>query len=141
MDLQGDFWAARKIEDTYIVSVKDQAGIIQALTDFIHHQGIRTGKIVGIGMVDMVALIFFDPAEKKYFTLTLHENMASDISGFVSSINGKPVVHLHIALERKNHIKLTGQLSEARALGTVKFFFHPLKSQVSSFKNEKPNNN
>ncbi|WP_276728716.1 hypothetical protein [Chryseobacterium carnipullorum] len=40
-NFKGNNWSARKVDSVYIVSIKDQSGIVEALTDFVINQKIQ----------------------------------------------------------------------------------------------------
>jgi len=140
MDIQnfkGNNWSARKVDQIYIVSVKDGSGIVDALTDFVKSQNIQAGEITGIGAVSEATLRFFRPSDKNYVDKTFNEQMEmTNISGNVSEIEGKPVLHLHITLGREDYTALAGHLLDAKIRGAGEFIFYPLNTRVVKVKNE-----
>lgn len=140
MDIQnfkGNNWSARKVDQIYIVSVKDGSGIVDALTDFVKSQNIQAGEITGIGAVGEATLRFFRPSDKNYVDKTFNEQMEmTNISGNVSEIEGKPVLHLHITLGREDYTALAGHLLDAKIRGAGEFIFYPLNTRVVKVKNE-----
>ncbi|MGC5745270.1 PPC domain-containing DNA-binding protein [Chryseobacterium sp. NFX27] len=140
MDIQNfkeNNWSARKVDQIYIVSVKDGSGIVDALTDFVKSQNIQAGEITGIGAVSEATLRFFRPSDKNYVDKTFNEQMEmTNISGNVSEIEGKPVLHLHITLGREDYTALAGHLLDAKIRGAGEFIFYPLNTRVVKVKNE-----
>lgn len=140
MDIQnfkGNNWSARKVDQIYIVSLKDGSGIADALTDFVKSQNIQAGEITGIGAVSEATLRFFRPSDKNYVDKTFNEQMEmTNISGNVSEIEGKPVLHLHITLGREDYTALAGHLLDAKIRGAGEFIFYPLNTRVVKVKNE-----
>src|SRR6185437_11560108 len=108
--LKGNHWTAKSVEGAYIVSIKDRASILGALTDFITSQKIQAGQITGIGATNEATLRFFDPASKKYVDKTFNEQM--EISN------------------------LSGHLLDAKIRGAAEFFVYPINSKVVKVKNE-----
>ncbi|KFF17465.1 PPC domain-containing DNA-binding protein [Chryseobacterium sp. JM1] len=136
-NFKGDNWSARKTGPIYIVSIKDQSSIVEALTDFVKSQNIQAGEITGIGAVSEATLRFFKPSDKKYVDKTFHEQMeVTNISGNVSEIDGKPALHMHITLGREDYTALAGHLLDARIRGAGEFIFYPLDTRVVKVKNE-----
>lgn len=130
-NLKGNHWSARKVDHIYIVSVKNQSNIIEALTDFIKSQHIQSGEVTGIGAVDEATLRFFVPSAKKYVDKTFQEQMeVTNVSGNVSVIDGESRLHLHITLGREDYTALAGHLLEARIHGAGEFIFYPLNTRV-----------
>jgi predicted DNA-binding protein with PD1-like motif len=134
---KGNNWTAKKVDSTYIVSVKDRSSIVETLTDFVISQNIKAGQITGIGAVNEATLRFFQPSSKQYVDKTFNEQMeVSNISGNVSELDGKPLLHLHITLGRQDYTALAGHLLEAKIRGAGEFFFYPLNASVIKTKNE-----
>lgn len=140
MDVQnfkGNNWTARKADHIYMVSLKNQSDIVESLTDFIISQNIQAGEVTGIGAVSEATLRFFTPSTKNYADKTFKEQMeVTNISGNVSVIEGKPMLHLHITLGREDYSALAGHLLEAKILGAAEFIFYPLNTRVVKVKNE-----
>ncbi|EJL75899.1 PPC domain-containing DNA-binding protein [Chryseobacterium populi] len=134
---KGNSWTARKVDNTFIVSVKNGSGIIESLTDFVVSQHIQSGEVTGIGAVSEATLRFFQPSTKKYVDKTFNEQMeVTNISGNVSEIDGKPLLHLHITLGREDYTALAGHLLDAKIRGAGEFFFYPLNAKLSKTKDE-----
>ncbi|MDR2238132.1 MAG: DNA-binding protein [Chryseobacterium sp.] len=134
---KGTLWSARKVDQVHIVSIKNRASILEALSDFVTTQNIRAGEVTGIGAVDEATLRFFRPSEKKYVDKTFKEQMEiTNISGNLSEIEGKITLHLHITLGREDYTALAGHLLDARISGAGEFIFYPLNTRVVKIKNE-----
>jgi len=134
---EGDLWTARKIENTYVVRLKNLVNIMEGLTDFVLDQKIIQGKIKGIGTLAGVTLNFFNPSKMKNFNIKFEEKISfSDIFGTISEIDGTPIFHLETTLKRENHTTLAGHLLDARIIGINEFFFYPLETEIIQFKNE-----
>ncbi|SHM40820.1 hypothetical protein SAMN05444360_111153 [Chryseobacterium carnipullorum] len=136
-NFKGNNWSARKVDSVYIMSIKDQSGIVEALTDFVINQKIQAGEVTGIGAVEEATLRFFKPSNKNYVDKTFKEQMEiTNISGNVSEIEGKPMLHLHITLGREDYTALAGHLLDAKIRGAGEFIFYPLNTRVVKIKNE-----
>ncbi|MBK1896576.1 PPC domain-containing DNA-binding protein [Chryseobacterium paridis] len=134
---KGNNWTAKKVDQTYIVSIKDRSGIVEALTDFVKNQNIQSGQVTGIGAVSEATLRFFVPSTKNYVDKTFHEQMeVSNISGNVSEMNGQPLLHLHITLGRQDYTALAGHLLDAKIRGAGEFIFYPLNTKMVKVKDE-----
>ncbi|WP_312336203.1 MULTISPECIES: DNA-binding protein [Sphingobacterium] len=136
-NLKGNNWTARKVDRTYIVSIVDKSSVLDALTDFVIAQKIPAGQITGIGATNGATLRFFDPVTKKYVDKTFNEQMEiSNLSGNISEVLGKPMLHLHVTLGRKDYTALAGHLLDAKIRGAGEFFVYPISSKVIKVKNE-----
>ncbi|MEJ5105643.1 MULTISPECIES: PPC domain-containing DNA-binding protein [Chryseobacterium] len=133
-NFKGNHWTARK----YIVSLKNDSSIVEALTDFVQNQNIQAGEVTGIGAVSEATLRFFSFETKKYVDKTFKEQMeVTNISGNVSLIEENPVLHLHITLGREDYTALAGHLLDARINGAGEFIFYPLSTRVVKIKDRK----
>lgn len=134
--IKGNNWTAKKVKETYIVSIQDKSSVMGALMDFIITQKIKAGQITGIGAVNEATLRFFDPTTKKYVDKIFEEQMeVSNLSGNVSEVNGLPMLHLHITLGRRDYSAVAGHLLEAKIRGAGEFFVYPLDNKVVKVKN------
>lgn len=135
--IEGNLWTARKIENTYIVCLKDFSNIMEGLTDFVVHQKIKHGKIKGIGNVTEAILGFFNPSTKKKFHIKFDAKIRlSEIFGTLSEVEGNPIFYLESILERENNTNLVGHLLDARIIGLNEFFFYPLETEIIKFESE-----
>lgn len=135
--LEGEFWTAKKVENNYIVSIKDKSSIVQALNDFVLNQNIKSGQVTGIGAVSEATLRFFDFSTKDYVDKKFDEQMeVTNISGNVSVLDEKPLLHLHITLGRQDYSAIAGHLQDAKIRCAGEFFFYPFETAVYKTKNE-----
>ncbi|MEN4760384.1 DUF296 domain-containing protein [Chryseobacterium sp. C39-AII1] len=133
---RGDFWSARKIENSYLISIKEKSSLKDALTDFIISQKITTGKIVGVGSIKDVLLRFKNPGTKKHFNVKFNaKNMTANISGSVCNIDESPILELNVTFDEE-HYAMAGDLLDAKILNKGEFFLHPLNTQIIYFNND-----
>lgn len=136
-NLKGNFWTARKVDNAYVVSIKDKSSILEALTDFVVSQKIQAGQVTGIGAVNEATLRFFTPATKNFVDKTFKEQMEiTNISGNISEVSGKPMLHLHITLGREDYSALAGHLLDAKIRGAGEFFIYPINQKLIKEKDE-----
>jgi len=60
----------------------------------------------------------------------------ANISGNISENEGKPLLHLHITLGRKDYTALAGHLLDAKIRGAGEFIIYPIDSKIIKTKNE-----
>ncbi|MBD1426500.1 PPC domain-containing DNA-binding protein [Sphingobacterium arenae] len=136
-NLRGKNWTARKIDQTYILSIADKSSIVDTLTDFLMVQKIVAGEITGIGATNEATLRFFDPDTKNYIDKTFTEQMEiSNLSGNISEVGGKPMLHLHVTLGKSDYSALAGHLFDAKIRGAGEFFITAINNKVIKVKNE-----
>ncbi|HEY3763424.1 MAG TPA: PPC domain-containing DNA-binding protein [Verrucomicrobiae bacterium] len=137
--LKGSHWTACKIDSVYIVSLQDKSSIVDALTDFVTFQKIQAGEIVGIGATNEASLRWFDPATKQYVDKTFAEQMEiSNLTGNISTVDGKIWLHMHITLGRKDYTALGGHLLDAKIRGAGEFFIYPIDTKIIKTKHYCP---
>jgi uncharacterized protein len=136
-NFKGTHWTAKKVDNTYIVSVQDQSSIVDALTDFVTSQKIEAGQVTGIGAVNEATLRFFTPSTKQYVDKTFYEQLeVTNISGNISVMDEKPLLHLHITLGRQDYTALAGHLLDAKIRGAGEFIFYPLNTKAVKNKDQ-----
>ncbi len=135
--LKGQLWTAKKVDNAYIVSIKDKSSVLDALTDFVNSQKIQSGQITGIGATNDATLRFFDPTTKSYVDKEFKQQMEiSNLSGNISFVEGKLMLHLHVTLGKSDYTALAGHLLDAKIRGAGEFFIYPLDGKVVKVKNE-----
>lgn len=134
---KGRCWIAKKVEEAYMISIKDGSSIVEALTDFVSIRKIQAGQITGIGAVSEATLRFFVPSAKSYIDKTFNEQMeVSNISGNISMVEGTPLLHLHITLGRQDYTALAGHLLDAKIRGAGEFMCYPLDTEAIKIKDK-----
>jgi predicted DNA-binding protein with PD1-like motif len=130
-NLKGTLWAAKKVDGVYILSIHDKAGLIEAFTDFVTKNHIRAGSITGIGAVNEATLRFFNPETKQYVDKTFSEQMEiSNLTGNISTKDGKPYLHVHITLGNKSYSAYAGHLLDAKIRGAGEFYITPVDAPI-----------
>lgn len=117
-----DMYSYKKVDNKYIVSINNHAEVANALTEFCKDKGIQSGSISGIGAINELTLRFFNPSTKTYTDKTFREQMEiSDLTGNISSMDGKVYLHLHITVGRSDYSALAGHLLAATLNGAGEF--------------------
>lgn len=130
--LSGNLWSARKIETVYVLSINNRASIADAMTDFVSQNGIGCGSISGLGAVSDATLRFFDPQTKKYVDRTFNDQMEiSNLTGNISTMDGKPYLHLHITLGGSNYNAYAGHLLDGHINGAGEFFVTTVDATIN----------
>lgn len=116
--IHGASWDAKVFGNKYVVSLKNNSEIVEALTDFVKTQEIKAGTISGLGAVNSVTLRFFNPETKQYEDKTFNEQMEiSNLIGNISTKDGKEYLHLHITLGNSEYKSIAGHLLKATING------------------------
>ena len=115
-------YSCKRIGDRYIVSIDNHEEIVNALTNFCEDKGIKSGTISGIGAINELTLRFFNPDTKAYVDKRFCEQMEiSNLTGNISSMDGKAYLHLHVTVGRSDYSALAGHLLSATLNGAGEF--------------------
>ncbi|QES90945.1 DNA-binding protein [Rhizosphaericola mali] len=129
--INGTLWKAKKVDNTYILSINDKANLLDAFADFVTVNKIPAGSIIGLAAINEATLRFFDPTTKKYIDKTFKEQMEmSNLTGNISTKDGKPYLHIHVTLGRRDYSALAGHLQDAKIRGAGEFIVTPINSDV-----------
>ena len=89
----------KQIGNKYIISINTSEEIVNALNLFCEERKIKSGSITGLGAINEVTLRFFNPETKTFVDKTFREQMEiSNLTGNISTMNGKPYLHVHITV-------------------------------------------
>ena len=103
-----------KSDNTYLLSIDNHQEMISALMAFCEKEDIRAGLISGLGAIGEATLRFYDPQTKKYVDKTFREQMeGASIIGNISTKDGKPYLHVHVVLGRRDYTCIGGHLLSA----------------------------
>ncbi len=120
--IKGKNWDAKKFGNNYVVSIKNNSEIVEALTDFVETEKIKAGTISGIGAINQATLRFFNPETKQYIDKTFNQQMEiTNLTGNISTKDGKEYLHLHITLGNSNYEAIAGHLLSAKLNGAGEF--------------------
>ncbi len=123
--LEGKDWTAKKYASTYVVSIKNRADLVDALNDFVKVNKISLGSVTGIGAVNKATLRFFDPATKKYIDKNFLGQMEiANLTGNISTQDGKVYTHYHVTLGNDKYQGLAGHLLNATINGAGEFYIY-----------------
>jgi predicted DNA-binding protein with PD1-like motif len=93
---------------------------IEALTEFSRQERLSGAHLTGIGAFNTVTLGFFDSFTRDYVKIPIAEQV--EVVSLVGNIvlhEGKPKVHAHVVVARRDGTALGGHLLEARVSPTL----------------------
>jgi len=121
----------RKVEDGFFICLARDDKIIESLTQIVKEQQIGSGTIVGIGAVKDARLGFYHLNRKSYDEKRFPEEMELvNLSGNVSWLDDKPVIHCHVTLGNTRFEAIAGHLFEAEIAVTGEFFLSVKPTRV-----------
>ncbi len=93
---------------------------VASLPEFARAENVTAAHLTGIGTFSRVTLGFFDPEKKDYQPIRLDEQVeVVSLIGNLSLWDGKPRLHAHVTLGRRDGTALAGHLLEARVRPTL----------------------
>ncbi len=88
----------------FVVVLRTGDEVLTSLTEFAYRAGISAAQISAIGALSDVELKYFDWEKKKYESILVHEQVevASLLGDVALSPEGKPALHVHIVVGKRN---------------------------------------
>lgn len=102
-----------------VLETGDEA--MACLQDFATKEKMSAAQITGIGALSDATLNYFDWEQKKYLPIPVREQVevASLIGDVALSPSGKPAIHVHVVLGRRDGTALAGHLAQAHVRPTL----------------------
>lgn len=96
---------------------------ISLLTEFAAAKKIRGARITGIGGFSEVTLAYFNLQSKEYERIPIREQVeVMSLLGNLGRFEGKPKVHVHAVVGKRDGSAHGGHLLEARVRPTLELF-------------------
>ena len=94
---------------------------MENLQRFAEAERLTAAQITGIGAFSDAELRYFDWERKEYLPIPVKEQVevASLLGDVAVSPDGKPALHVHLVLGRRDGTALAGHLAEARVRPTL----------------------
>lgn len=114
---------ARKVAGGYLIRLEKGEETVSSLSSFIGRRRIGAGVIQGIGAIRNLRIGYFDAPRKSYRTTTIRKTVeVVSLSGNVSYLNGRPFVHLHVAVADDKHRLRGGHLFHGEVAVTLELY-------------------
>jgi predicted DNA-binding protein with PD1-like motif len=106
---------------TFAVVLETGDEVMACLKDFIAREKIHAAQITAIGALSNVVLNYFDWERKAYQNIPVAEQVevASLIGDVAEAPDGKPALHVHIVVGRRDGTAMAGHLGEAHVRPTL----------------------
>jgi predicted DNA-binding protein with PD1-like motif len=120
-----------KTGSAYIVRIDRGEEIVTALAQFCTDHRVGLATVQGIGAVDSAAIGLFATATKEYHTVTLTgDHEITCLLGTVTTMDGKPYLHIHATLADASQRAFGGHLTRAVVSGTCEIVVQPLEGTI-----------
>lgn len=106
---------------TFAVVLETGDEAMGCLQTFVEKERISAAQLTGIGALSHATLCYFDWETKAYQPIPVGEQVevASLVGDVALSPEGKPALHIHVVLGRRNGSALAGHLAEAHVRPTL----------------------
>jgi uncharacterized protein len=106
---------------TYAVVLETGDEVMACLKSFVAAESVRTAQFSAIGALSDVALMYFDWEKKAYQRIPVHEQVeVASLTGDVAeSPDGKPSLHIHLVVGKRDGSAMAGHLAEAHVRPTL----------------------
>jgi predicted DNA-binding protein with PD1-like motif len=106
---------------TFAVVLQTGEEAMGCLQTFVEKERISAAQLTGIGALSDARLNYFDWDKKEYEPIPVAEQVevASLVGDVALSPEGKPALHIHVVLGRRNGSALAGHLAEAHVRPTL----------------------
>lgn len=105
---------------TFAVILQTGDKVMACLKDFVTREKITAAQISAIGALSDVELQYFDWEKKSYQKIPLNEQVeVASLLGDVAEAEGKPAIHIHIVVGRRDGCAMAGHLGEAHVRPTL----------------------
>jgi hypothetical protein len=122
----------------YVVRIDKGEEIVESLKAFLTQSGVHSGSLGGIGAVSEAEVARFVAATKQYVTMRLEgEHEITALNGTIAVLDGKPVLHLHVALADTAFRGFGGHLLSAIVSGTCEVVVEVFEGYLRREFNEK----
>jgi len=109
----------RQFANRYVVRIDRGEEIVESMKAFLAQSGVLSGSVSAIGAVNGAEVARFVAATKQYVTMRLEgEHEITALNGTIAVLDGKPVLHLHVALADPSFRGFGGHLLSAVVSGT-----------------------
>lgn len=115
----------------YVLSLDNHVEISAALAAFCEEKGIYAGTVYGLGAVNKAIFRYLNPETMKYVDRTFEEQMEiTNLTGNISSKDGKVYLHLHITASRSDYSCIGGHLLTAWISGACELIVEAFDATI-----------
>ena len=121
----------KKIENTYVLVLERKEEILTCLNQFCEKEKVFTAKIEGLGACDHVNISVYDVEKQVFHRKDFDQPFEiTSLIGNISTMDGRPYLHLHITLADENLHCFGGHLNECVISATAELYVTVLNGTV-----------
>ncbi len=123
--------------DTYAVRIDKDEEVTELLLGLCEREQITLAQVDAIGAANQAVIGVYDLKEQKYHREELSGFMEiTGLSGSVTTMGGKPYIHLHATLADQNHGIHGGHVLKMRVGATCEMFVRVMDGTVERKRDE-----
>jgi uncharacterized protein len=123
--------------DKYVLRLESGDDILRSLKEFASSKKLGASLLEGIGSLNKVKLGHYDFKTKRYKYETFEDDFEIlNLSGNISSMNRKPLPHVHVTLGRRDFSVIGGHLDEGSVANMVEVGMWRLPGKLLKAKDE-----
>ncbi|MEZ5654053.1 MAG: PPC domain-containing DNA-binding protein [Burkholderiaceae bacterium] len=102
-------------EQTHVLALESGDDVLKSLSDYAAGQGLNAARFTGLGAFERVVLGYFDWQRKDYDRIRIEDQVevVSLIGDIAVDQDGKPSLHPHVVVSRRDGSAWGGHLLEA----------------------------
>jgi predicted DNA-binding protein with PD1-like motif len=105
---------------TFAIILSTGEEVMASLKQFVAQHKITAAQISAIGALSDVELLYFDWDKKEYMKIPVREQVeVASLLGDVAEDDGKPAIHLHIVVGKRDGQAMAGHLGKAHVRPTL----------------------
>lgn len=114
--------------DRYVLRFADGELFPDILLDFCADRGVAAASLSGIGAMRRVSVTYYDVGAKRYLPDQVFDEQLEVLclAGNVASFDGKPLIHAHVTLGRRDYSVIGGHLREGIVCPTLEVVVNEL---------------
>lgn len=122
---------AKRFGDVWLVRIDAGEDIPTSLLAFAEENDIKLATLGGLGAVDHAKYGLFDPEQKKFVPNIKDEYLeVVSVDGTLSTMGGKPYLHLHATFADVEGRVFGGHVNEARVSATAEISVHIMLGSI-----------
>lgn len=128
----------KKTGSVYLIKLDKGEEIISSLTKFTLENKLKFATVSGIGGLQTATLKYYDLKQKKYLSKKFtHGNYELlNLTGNISWLNKKPILHLHAVLGDSHYRCFGGHLDSAVISVTAEIIVTPVNKLITRQPNQ-----
>lgn len=127
----------RQSGNTWTVRLDLGEEIIAQLKKLCEDEGIRLGRVEAIGATDRTVIGVYDLEKKEYYPEEINEFMEiTSLNGNITTMEGKPYIHLHATLADQHHAVHGGHVLEMYVGATCELFITVPEGEITRTRDE-----